>query len=113
MDWKAYSLIPIDIMWEFLPTLEEVAGKIGAMDAFYAQQVAAAGEVDLTTFLASFESAKQAARDVGWEGDFRGSPRVLWLPMAEFSFTWGFVWKQDNNGETFVVSPYPLPWLEP
>ncbi|MCS6764044.1 MAG: hypothetical protein MO853_08910 [Candidatus Protistobacter heckmanni] len=71
MNWKAYSLIQIDIMLEFLPTLEEVAGKIGAMGAFYAQQVAAAGEVDLATFLASFESAKQAARGVGWEGDFR------------------------------------------
>lgn len=35
-EMEGYSLIPIDIMWEFLPTLDEVAGKIGAMDAFYA-----------------------------------------------------------------------------
>jgi hypothetical protein len=21
-------------------------------------------------------------------------------------------WKQDNNGETFVYSPWPLPWLK-
>jgi hypothetical protein len=21
-------------------------------------------------------------------------------------------WKQDNNGDTFVYSPWPLPWLE-
>jgi hypothetical protein len=21
-------------------------------------------------------------------------------------------WKSDNNGETYVASPYPLPWLQ-
>jgi hypothetical protein len=21
-------------------------------------------------------------------------------------------WKQDNNGESFVALPFPLPWLE-
>jgi hypothetical protein len=35
----------------------------------------------------------------------------MWLPN-ESEFKHGFVLKQDNNGETYVVSPVELPWLE-
>jgi hypothetical protein len=34
----------------------------------------------------------------------------MWLPY-DTEFAYGFVWKQDNNGTTFVASPVPMPWL--
>ena len=67
----------------------------------------------LRKFLENFDSARKLARVRGWEGDYRAGnePRVFWLP-AESEFLYGFVWKQDNNGTIFVVSPRPLPWLD-
>jgi hypothetical protein len=48
----------------------------------------------------------------GWEGDFSFPARVLWLlEEGSNAFAYAFVWKQDHNGTTYVVSPYPLPWL--
>jgi hypothetical protein len=38
-------------------------------------------------------------------------PVVFWVPVED-SFRYGFVFKQDNNGSTFVVSPVPMPWYE-
>lgn len=41
-------------------------------------------------------------------------PCVVWLPPSEhgIEFVPAFVFKQQDNGTTFVVSPYPLEWLE-
>lgn len=51
-----------------------------------------------------------------WEGDIRSSDnlRVGGLPASEMgcAMEYYFIFKQDNNGSTFVVSPYPLVWLE-
>ena len=44
----------------------------------------------------------------GLEGAFREPARVLWLPEKN---SHAFVWMQDNNATTYVVSPHPLPWL--
>lgn len=45
-----------------------------------------------------------------WEGDFTEGPCVFALPDANVAKV-AFVWKQSNNGDTFVVSPVELPWL--
>jgi hypothetical protein len=58
-----------------------------------------------------FNISKELATENGWEGDFRGSAYVFWIP-DEHNMRYGFVWKQDNNGTTFVVSPVPLPHLK-
>lgn len=62
-------------------------------------------------FLRAWESAKEAASAEGWEGDFRHQPVVFWVPMST-TFEYGFAFKQDNNGDTFVLSPVAMPWLE-
>jgi hypothetical protein len=52
------------------------------------------------------------ARKAGWEGDMREGPFVAGLPSEPGTFEYLIAWKQDNNGQTFVVSPVRLPWLE-
>lgn len=107
--WQAYCIPPIDHGWQYLRTVAETLSDISAMD----YEVGIKGDIDAQTireFLEGWEAAKEAAGEVGWEGDFRGHPRVFWLP-SEYDCQFGFVFKQDNNGTTFVVSPQPLPHL--
>ena len=51
-----------------------------------------------------------------WGGDIRTGETiyVFALPPSgqECGMDVGFVWKQDNNGTTFVLSPRRLPWLD-
>lgn len=65
----------------------------------------------LSDFFAFFGRACVVADQLGWDGDIRRSELyVSGLPEPNG----GRViigWKQDNNGETFVASPVPLPWL--
>lgn len=65
----------------------------------------------LARFDLNFEAAKRMARDLHWEGDFREGPFVMPV-LVELEVGHAFVWKQDNNGSTFVLSPVPLPYLE-
>lgn len=46
-----------------------------------------------------------------WEGDIRNGPYVFMIPK-EGTMEPGLVWKQDNNGNTFVVTLTELPWME-
>jgi hypothetical protein len=65
-------------------------------------------------------AAQKRARALGWEGDIRGcfgeldgGPWFAPLPVnnpGETAFM--IAWKQDNNGDTFVASSIPLPWLQ-
>jgi hypothetical protein len=59
------------------------------------------------------ERALELARKIGWEGDFREGPFVASLPVDDGSCACPVMmaWKQDNNGQTFIASPFPLPWL--
>jgi hypothetical protein len=108
MHWYTYSIPPIDTTWDHLRTVNETLKDMADREA--SSQFGAAQEYqDVQAFLKSWTSAKDAAQDAGWEGDFRGEPVVFWLPMEEFEY--GFAFKQDNNGTTFVISPAPLPWL--
>lgn len=49
-----------------------------------------------------------------WEGDFRGDEIYLFsLPDPDNSkVISGVIWKQDNNGTTFICSPVLLPWID-
>lgn len=60
------------------------------------------------------QSAFLLAKKVGWEGDIREGPFVAGLPtdMIANDGKIMIAWKQDNNGDTFVVSPIKLAWLE-
>jgi hypothetical protein len=59
--------------------------------------------------------AERMALKAGWEGDIRGDDVfVSALPPANGDGAGPLMiaWKQENNGDTFVYSPWPLPWLE-
>lgn len=114
MPWKAYDLPPIDWHWNYLPTVDEMAKRFAADDAVLDLNGAPEYEPRmLPDFLKHFEMAKEMATEVGWEGDFKAyaGARVFFLP-GEVQFDYGFAWKQENNGTTFVVSPHPLTWLD-
>ena len=100
--WYFYEMFPIDDLWEMLATPEETVKKILAGEG---------GIMDVVVFVNDYAYALDEARKRGWEGDFRHPARVFWLP-GDTIFVYAFVWKQDNNGATFVVSPYELPWLK-
>jgi hypothetical protein len=105
--WIVYALGPIDWGWENLKTVAQTVAEI----AKNSEEIEASNDVNaegVRRFLDSWESAKEAAAEAGWEGDFRHAPYVFWLP-GEVDFVHAFVFKQDNNGTAFVVSPQELP----
>jgi hypothetical protein len=117
MKWYAYDLCPIDWGWDYLPTVEQMAARYAENDAVKAiQGIEYLDGPFVEPFLEEFKQAQEAARAAGWEGDYRNDsrPRVLFLPGANMNcaFQHAFAWKQDNNGTTFVISPYQLTWLE-
>ena len=109
----AYHIAPIDFGWENLPTVADVARKLGAETAAATamKQRNAEPILEVSEFLLAWQAARDRAYTVGWEGDFRGDPVVFWLPVDD-GFRFGFAFKQENNGSTFVISPVPMPWLE-
>ncbi|QIG53902.1 hypothetical protein G6N82_06805 [Altererythrobacter sp. BO-6] len=110
MPSKAYYISPIDFGWEFLPSVHDFAARLAQDDLDIRLGRTLYGQPRLDRFLADFEQAKELATQVGWEGDFRGDPCVFCIPI-ENEIVYGFVWKQENNGDTLVVTPTPLPWL--
>lgn len=99
---------PIDFGWENLKTLSETIYDISKQGSFLSNDVDTDG---VNSFLNNWNFAKAEAKKCGWEGDFRNTPNVFWLPSEE-SFSYGFVFKHENNGTTFIISPFPLPWIE-
>lgn len=67
----------------------------------------------LDEFNEVFDVGKIAARFLGWEGDMREGPYVSMLPSHDSGSSSPFLiaWKQDNNGDCFIISPYLLPWI--
>jgi hypothetical protein len=123
MAWVVYERPPIDMWWNFLQTAADVARDMAGGGALFAIEH---GSIDSNgsarfglnladTFVKNFHMAQELARQHGWDGDFsteEPSPRVLWLPEKDSNvFAHAFVWKQDRNDTTYVVSPHPLPWL--
>jgi len=74
-------------------------------------------------FIDKFELIKLAikcAYDIGkakgscWEGDIRGNNMFLFsLPDPDNNNArYGLIWKQGNNGTTFICSPVKLDWID-
>lgn len=109
----AYHIGPIDFGWQHLKTVAETARELGGLEAELLTHTEkyAIEEPDIAQFLDDWKTAKQMAGEVGWEGDFRHDPVVFWVP-CDGMFRYGFAFKQDNNGSTFVVSPVRNPSLD-
>jgi hypothetical protein len=101
MNLYAYHLPPIDFGWNHLKTVSETITNFTHDEEY---------ECKISEFLRIWELSKNLSEEILWEGDFRESPRVFWIP-SELKMIFGFVFKQDNNGSTFVVSPVELPFL--
>lgn len=109
--WTVYRVPPIDTHWEQLRTVGETMAAIVAREMEHYN-----GEQGLSDECSGLlDAANQALREavhIDWEGDFSQEMRVFWVPSSALSldvcFEYGFVWKQDNNGSTFIASPIPL-----
>jgi len=117
MSWFVYAVSPIDWHWEHLQSVEAVALKIGIEHAALLSQRDEDDDayyddgVSVDEFLSDWKAAREAATAKGWKGDFRQSPVVFWIP-DETGFRYGFAFKQDNNGTTFIITPVQMHWLE-
>ncbi len=48
-----------------------------------------------------------------WEGDIVAGPFIFAIPDPDnVEMRYGFVWKQENNGATYITSPLELVWIE-
>ncbi len=115
-----YSYHHIDWGWENLQTVKEYLknsiykgnivdeGEIKCSDGYkiilsiFKQKV-----IEAEDFIACLNFAKKAA---GFEGDFSEEPRVFFIPEGG-NLSIGFLWKQPNNGTTFIASPVLLQHL--
>lgn len=57
------------------------------------------------------------AYEIGWEGDVRGDQIFVTGVPSELGNNGEddeilIAWKQENNGHTFIISPFELPWLK-
>lgn len=102
----SYELPPLDYGWFSMITVQDYYKSL--FDEFQDSEIALA-EINKTKKF--IDSALKRARQKGWEGDFRNGPHVFLLP-GDGSMIPAIIWKQDNNGTTFVASPIKLLWLD-
>lgn len=116
MKFVAYQISPIDSGWQFLPTIREFAIKVAEDEISFAAGRREEPVFTMADLKRDLERAKKLAVKLGWdEGDYSGGggePRVMLIPGSNNSLVYGFVWKQDDNGETYVISPQPLDYLQ-
>ena len=110
MNWHVYQVGPIDYGWHHLRTVRETL-EVFAVPCEGSDPREGVDTTAALAFLRHWDDAKETALAAGWDGHFRLEPRVVWLPQA-LEMAYGFVFKQDHNGATFVLSPHPLPHLE-
>lgn len=60
--------------------------------------------------LAELEKEMKTLKE--WEGDIRNKEIYVFAVPDEMETSIGLVWKQDNNGTTFIISPVELPHLQ-
>jgi hypothetical protein len=68
---------------------------------------------NLFSLAMSCAHAVSRAKGSYWEGNISVF-YVFALPDPDASPPhYGLMWKQSNNGTTYICSPVPLPWIEP
>jgi hypothetical protein len=109
-----YTIDPIDHWYGWKPLTEVIKET-----AIVPEDIADRLWLKQHEILEFWNKAQKLAQAQGWEGDIRGAmgdsdggPRFAPLPLnspGDYAFV--IAWKQDNNGDTFVASSIPLPWL--
>lgn len=111
MSWHTYCIPPVDFNWSFCKTVEETALEISKNNPVNISDEHCFQCPTREDFENDWNEAKRLARENHWDGDFARGPIVFWIPTHN-TFCYGFAFKQDDDGATFVVSPVELPWLE-
>ena len=99
-----YELPPIDIGWAYFMTPEFVE------EASYLEFT----DDERALIKRFYALALRKGRQHAWEGDFKtyGRAKFFALPNADHCVSYGVVWKQNNNGTTFLASMQELAWLK-
>lgn len=101
-----YELNPMDFGWEGMQPVDQYRTRLKEEVAHYDPKA-------IDQFEEFYNRALSAGKQLGWEGDFRAGtgPHVAALPDHDSALLM-LVWKQDNNGTTFVASQARLAHLE-
>ncbi len=106
-----YVITPIDFGWDHLPTVDDTLKMIKRDEDRHKE---GHEDYDLAyesgKFSKDWDEALSAAQAMGMSSDLRQDPSVLWLP-DELMMRYSFVFKEDGNGTTYVVSHIEMPWL--
>ncbi|MCA4817372.1 hypothetical protein VXQ08_08235 [Acinetobacter towneri] len=105
-----YRFFVIDHYWEFLPSVDQFFKNL--VDLYPPQENIEEFQLAFSSATTKWKYAQKLADKLGWEGDFVGEPRVFFLPDPQnMMINFGFVFKQRNNGMTFVISPIHLDYI--
>jgi len=110
--WNLYVLPPIDFGLEHLRSAEETLKTFKHDEANLKKSDF---KYDLAYRSKNFEmdwgNAKLLAEELGMSSALKEVPAVFWVP-DDGQLTYSFVFKGQDNGTTYVVSPVELPWLK-
>lgn len=109
--WVCYDIAPMDIGWDRFELLADACMRIAKEQCESCIAFGFAGIEQTDQLMKSWLVARDLAKQCGWDGDFAFGPVVFYLPDV-CAAKYAFAWKQGNNGNTFVVSPVELSWLE-
>src|SRR5699024_5265737 len=115
--FSIYTLSAPDTGWEYLPVVRDVLHQLSGEEPtpFEGHHPGTAFDLDtrlVKDFLHDWETAHRLARAAGMSTPQDKAARVFWLPTHTGS-RYGFVLHEYCQSTTYVVSPAPLPHLEP
>jgi len=104
-----YECPPLD-WFEALKSFEEYLEGIKLQHEGIKSDNVVEGEINEAITLL-MEACYIAAKNSSWEGDIRTGPFVVGLP-GDCDAKILIIFKQDNDGTTFLLSPVELPYLK-
>ncbi|MDM1022090.1 hypothetical protein QSV37_17600 [Acinetobacter sp. VNK23] len=105
-----YNFFVIDHDWEYLTPLDTFLRNI--LDKGFSSRENYTNE-ELMRVTRRWHYAKKLADKIGWEGDLIRGPYVFFLPDPQgMNIEYGFMFKQYNNGRTFIISPFELDYMD-
>lgn len=110
MTWQIYLTEPLEFNWRYCKSVDETAAEIEKNYPSSETENCDYHCPTLEEFQTNWKMAKQLAQENHWNGDFKQGPVVFWIP-SHGSFLYGFAFKQEEDGVTYIISPVELAWL--
>ena len=107
LDWKLYTIEPIEFNWIFCRSVEDTLATI-SNPIFHSNIPLCPIPED---FKKDWETAQKLARENNWDGSFKFGPVVFWIPDSG-TFTYGFAFTGNEEDTTYVVSPVEMAHFE-